>query len=115
MILTMSLIQYFSFAAEKNFATTQAAKLSKELPPDFMLKLGKTYTVNKITRLLERVNVSAVEYQKSTSIGFIKRAVLANSYKWELKKHGYPDEFVDMATECLVVDLLKARTALRGK
>ena len=111
----MSISRYFSFSPEKIFARELAIRLAKELPPAFMEKSGKVLSVNKITRLLERTNQAAVDYQEEFDIGFIKRAVLASTFKWELKNMNYPDEFVDMATECLVVDLSKARSVIRKK
>lgn len=99
----MSLSSYFGFAAEKAFAKTIAGQLFKELPANLIEKRQKLMSVNKVTRMLERGYRQAAEYRREKRIGFIKRAVLANAYKWELKQHGYPDEFVDMATEGLVV------------
>ena len=111
----MSISRYLSLSPERIFAKELAIQLSKELPPAFMEKSSKVLSVNKITRLLERTNQAAVDYQKEFDIGFIKRAVLANAFKWELKNMNYPDEFVDMATECLVVDLSKAKSVTRKK
>ena len=39
------------------------------------------------------------------------RARLANHFKWCLKTEGYAEDFVDMATEALVMELAKAARA----
>ncbi|RZI83569.1 MAG: hypothetical protein EOP38_12125 [Rubrivivax sp.] len=102
----MKLFNLFSSAGEKEFAKELVKQLTREISPTLMEK-RKALSVNKITRLLERTYQMATAYQKDHRLGVIKRAVLANSFKWELKSNGYPDEFVDMATEGLVVTLSK--------
>lgn len=103
----MKIINYFSHAAEKELAKSLSLQLIKEIPPNLIEKRLKLLSVNKVTKLLERVYKVAYEYQTTHRTGFIKRAVLANSFKWELKTHGYTDEFVEMATEGLIVSLTK--------
>lgn len=104
----MSILRFFSHAAEKEFADQLVERLTKELPPRLMAEHNKVLSVNKITRLLERSGQLASVYQTEHGLGFIKRAVLANHFKWTLKNSGYPDDFVDVATESIVVALSKA-------
>lgn len=104
----MKLIRFFSHSDVKAFGRDLAQKLSKEIPPVLMENRRKVLSVNKITRLLENIYQTASDYQRDHRIGFIKRAVLVNNFKWELKNGKYPDDFVDMATEGLVVGLSKA-------
>jgi hypothetical protein len=104
-----------STANEKALARQLAEGVGREIPPSVMVDRSKTLSVNKITRLLERSFEQAAAYQREHRLGFYKRAVLANSLKWELKDAGYPDDFVDIAVEGLVVALSKAtRTAAPG-
>lgn len=100
------LFNFFNFSAEKVLAHDLAIGLQKDLPPMLMEKQRKVLSVNKVTRLLEKTYQVAQDYQKDKKIGFIKRAILANSFKWELKSLGYPDDFIDMATEGLVMILM---------
>lgn len=104
----MNLRGYFSNSTEKSLATRLAAELLKELPPQVIEKRLKLLSVNKVTKLLERVYRIAADHQREARIGFIKRAVLANAFKWELKNHNYPEAFIEMATEGLVVAMSKA-------
>jgi hypothetical protein len=96
---------WISAAREKAFAVELAEGLVKELPPALMDTRRGVLSVNKVTRLLERTYRSAALYQEKHRIGGFKRAILANSFKWELKNRSYPDDFVDVATEGLVVEL----------
>lgn len=98
------------FSRETGFARELVAALSKELPAGLMETRRKALSVNKITRQLERTYQRAVAYQAEHRIGFIRRAALANAFRWELKENGFPDDFIDVATEGLVVELSKARS-----
>ena len=102
------MFKIFSSASERAFAAEVAGRLEKDVPPGQMLTNMKGMSVNKITRMLERTYQASAAYQRENRLGVIKRAVLANSFKWELKNRGYPDEFVDVATEGLVMELTKA-------
>jgi hypothetical protein len=104
----MSILNIFSSASEKAFAKEMIARLVKEIPPALMESRRKVLSVNKVTRLLERTFQMAAEYQQEHKSGFVKRAVLANCFKWELKGANYPEDFVNLATEGLIVTLSKA-------
>ena len=95
-------------AQEKAFARELVQRLVKELPPHLMESRRQVLSINKITRLLEKTYQSAGAYRREHGIGFIRRAVLANTFKWELKSSGYPDDFIDVATEGLVVEISKS-------
>lgn len=102
------MFKFLSSAPEKAFAGELAARLEKDVPPGQMLANMKSMSVNKITRMLERTYQSVANYQREHRLGMFKRAALANAFKWELKSRGYPEEFVDLATEGLVMELMKA-------
>lgn len=104
----------FNFSAEKTLAHDLVVDLKKDLPPTLMEKQRKVLSVNKITRLLEKTYQVAREHQNSQGMGFIKRSILANSFKWELKNLGYPEDFIDMATEGLVMELMR-KDSISGK
>lgn len=99
----------FDYSAEKMLACDLAVSLQKDLPPSLMEKQRKVLSVNKVTRLLEKTYQIAQKHQTRQKMGFIKRAVLANSFKWELKNLGYPEDFIDMVTEGLVMELTKKK------
>lgn len=100
-------LKIFNYSAEKALAHDLAIDLQKNIPPALMEKQKKVISVNKITRLLENIYQIAKDHQRAQKMGFIKRAVLANSFKWELKNIGYPEDFIDMATEGLVMEIMK--------
>lgn len=99
----------FSTQAEKALANRLADQLAKSLPPNMIESRRKILSVNKVTRLLEQAYQVAAEHQAQAKMGWIKRAVLANTFRWELKDRGYPADFVSMAVEGLVISLTNAR------
>lgn len=104
----MSIFSFLNFSSEKNFALDLVQQIVRDLPPSAMSQQRKVLSVNKITKLLERGYQLATVYQNEHRIGFVKRAVLVNDFKWGMKGKGYPDDFIDVATEGLVVALSKA-------
>lgn len=101
------MFKLLSTASEKACASTLVAKLKSSLPPTSVEIGRKGATVNRITRLLERIYESAAAYQSERRLGFFRRAALANHFKWELRNQGYPQEFAEVATEGLVMELSK--------
>jgi hypothetical protein len=98
----------FGLSRDGEFATQLVALLVKELPPVLMSERRTVLSVNKVTRQLEKSMQAAVQYQRENRLGFIRRAFLVNGFRWGLKNSGYPDDFVNVATEGLVVELSKA-------
>lgn len=101
----MGLLDFFNTDAEKALAKTLADSLAKKLPAAMMVNRRQVLSANKISRLLEQAFETAKEHQTKHRMGFIKRAVLANSLKWELGEKGYPLDFINVATEGLIVEL----------
>jgi hypothetical protein len=97
----------FGPSRDSAFAKDLVARLTKELPPALMETRRKVLSVNKVTRQLEKTFQAAADYQRENRLGFIRRAFLANGFRWALKSSGYPDDFIDVAVEGLVVELSK--------
>ena len=98
----------FGFAREKSFARDLVNRLAKELPAELVPGGRQPASVNKITRQLEKTYKSAALYQSAHQIGFVRRAVLANAFRWGLAEVGYPQEFINIAVEGLVVEFSRA-------
>lgn len=105
----MNFLNFITRASEKTFVSGQIEQLVKDLPPMLIAGGRGKVSVNKITRHLERVYTAASDFKDERHIGFVGRAVMANTFKWGLKEASYPDDFVDMATEGLVVALSKLK------
>lgn len=103
----MSLLNFVTRSIEKEFASTLIQKLAKDLPPALISEGRGKVTVNKITRCLEQAYADAKGFKADRRLGVVGRAVVANAFKWGLTEAGYPEEFVRMATEGLIVALSK--------
>lgn len=80
-------------------ANSIAAQVSVRLLRDNRQALS----VNKITRVLEKTFLQASAYQAAQRMGFLRRSLFANAFQWALKEQAYPQDFVVMATEGLLV------------
>lgn len=90
----------------KALAQTMANMIKKNMEPAAFGKDSKLLSTNKVVRMLEGCYALAVKYKETEKIGFMKSAKLANAFKWELRQMGYPDEFVDLATEGLIMAMM---------
>ena len=97
----------FDHDAEKTLAKQLVEQILKNLSPKLMSERRQVLSAKKISRLLEQAYAIAKDYQVAHGLGMAKRAILANSFRWELKSCGYPDDFINVATEGLVVELSK--------
>jgi hypothetical protein len=93
------------------FAKTLAESVAKRYPPALDKANERKVSVNRITKVLEDTFSKAVEFDRASKLGLYKRARLGNSFKWELKELGYSPQFVDVATEGLVVYLTRKEEA----
>ncbi len=102
------MLRFFGrISQDKEFAIKLVQKLAQDVPPITLSSGGKAVSVNRVTRLLERTFSAAYAYQVEHGMGFVRRAIFANTFNWELKSVKYSDEFSKIATEGLVVALSK--------
>lgn len=93
----------------KEFAVGLAAQLAKRYPPALDSQPGKRPSVNRLTRITEDACVKAVEFHDSRRLGWFSRARLGNHFRWALTELGYTKEFVDFATEAVIVHISRKR------
>lgn len=87
------------------FAKGLAADVAKRYPPALDQDASKRPSVNRMTRIVEDVCAKAVEFQAESRLGWLGKAKLGNAFRWELANLGYSKEFVDLATEAVVVHI----------
>lgn len=105
--MTNFVTRLFNHNAEKALAKDISAQIVKNLSPKLMNERRQVLSANKISRLLEQSYEIAKAYQSTHKLGTVKRAVLANTFRWELKSAGYPEDFINVATEGLIIELGK--------
>lgn len=99
------------FSAEQALAARLAAHVEKNLPAKLMDDKRHILSANKITRVLEQAFEQAVDHKTKFQPSFFRRAVLANKLKWELRSKGFPDDFISVMTESVIVALSRKPTA----
>lgn len=97
------------------FAKDLAGRLAKRYPPELDKQPGKRPSVNRLTRIMEDTCAAAVEFREQNKLGWLGKARLGNAFRWELDEAGYSAEFVEFATEAVVVHLARKTPAPAAK
>lgn len=93
----------------KDFALDLANQLAKRYPPALDSQPAKRPSVNRLTRITEDACAKAVEFHAAQKLGWLGKARLGNHFRWALSELGYSKEFVDFATEAVVVHISRKR------
>jgi hypothetical protein len=104
------LSNWFGRAPVEAFAKSLVEDIAKRYPPALDQQPGKRPSVNRLTRIIEDVCKKALEFQSEHSLGVVGKAKLGNEFRWQLAALGYQKDFVDMATEAVVVHLSRGAT-----
>lgn len=108
----MGILSAFSpNTAAKEFARSLAQDIGKRYPPALDQQEGKRPSVNRLTRIMEDACEKAVDFQREHKLGWLGKAQLSNSFRWELTEMGYQKDFVDFATEAVVVHISRKPAA----
>lgn len=94
-----------SRAPVAEFAKSLAEDIAKRYPPALESQPGKRPSVNRLTRIIEDVCDKAVAFNKEQSLGWLGKAKLGNAFRWELAEMGYRKDFVEFATEAVIVQM----------
>jgi hypothetical protein len=97
------------------FAKRLAEDVAKRYPPALDQEPGKRPSINRLTRIVEDVCVKAVEFQAESRLGWLGKAKLGNAFRWELNNLGYRKDFVDLATEAVVVHISRGTSTAASK
>lgn len=87
------------------FAKSLASDIAKRYPPHLDQQAGKRPSVNRLTRIMEDACKKAQGYREEHPLGWLGKARLGNAFSWELRELGYQKDFVDFATEAVIVQL----------
>ena len=93
----------FNFQHDKAQASEIAGAIAAQISVKLLRENRQALSVNKITRVLEKTFLQASAYQAAQRMGFLRRSLFANAFQWALKEQAYPQDFVVMATEGLLV------------
>lgn len=91
------------------FAKSLAEDIAKRYPPALEGQEGKRPSVNRLTRIIEDVCAKALAFKEEQSLGWLAKAKLGNSFRWQLTEMGYKKDFVEFSTEAVIVHLSRGK------
>jgi hypothetical protein len=94
-----------SSAQVDEFAKSLARELARDYPPALDKEGDKASWERKLALVLQGIFGRAREFRVEHKLGLYKKARLANTFRWELKEIGYNPQFVEKATEGLVIQI----------
>lgn len=99
----MALIGTASSKDVDAFATGLAQDLAKRYPPALDTGSERKISQKRLTTILEDTFTRAIEFKRQHKLGVYKKARLGNTFRWELQEMGYTEQFIEVATEGLIV------------
>ncbi len=90
------------------FAKVLAQDIAKRYPPAIANNPERTVSAKRLTSILEDIFTRAYDFKHEQKLGIYGKAKLGKTFKWELKEMGYNEQFIELATEGLVVYLTRA-------
>lgn len=111
----MKLLQRLTSSEVDQFAKGLAQEIAKKYPPALDQAKEKKVSHNRISRILEEAYAKAIAFHREKRLGVYRKAKLGNTFRWELTELGYSKEFVELATEGLVVYVARGDTAAQDK
>jgi hypothetical protein len=99
----------------EEFAKRLAEDVAKRYPPALDQEAAKRPSINRMTRIIEDVCTKAVQFQAESRLGWLGKARLGNAFRWELSSLGYQKDFVDLATEAVVIHISRKPSAAASK
>ena len=88
------------------FAKGLARELSEQCPPRGH-PAHSSVTPKKLASVLEQIGGKAQSYRQQHKLGLYKKARLGNTFRWELANLGYDKNFVEEATQRLILHIAR--------
>lgn len=99
----MALFGSVSSKQVDEFAKGLVQELAKRYPPALDAGGARRLSQKRLTEILEGTYGKAVEFKERHKLGVYKKARLGNTFRWALEDLGYSKNFIETATEGLVV------------
>jgi len=106
----MGLFDLFSSKEVDQFAKSLTEELLRRYPPSMESGQERRISPKGLSNILESIYQKAIEFKSGNKLGLMKTAKLSNTFRWELKELGYSENFIEVATEGLVVYLTRRST-----
>jgi hypothetical protein len=103
----MAIFDRFSSKDVDQFAKSLAVEISKRYPPSLDRAKEKKISQNRIAKVLEDAYSKAIQFKSERNFGVYRKARLGNTFRWELTELGYSKQFVELATEGMIVHITR--------
>jgi hypothetical protein len=103
----MKLLSWFLNPEVPETAAAIARSIVCRYPPSMDTAPVRRITPSRMEKILEDAYAKAIEFNSKNKMGWLSKARFGNAFRWELRDLGYTPEFVEMATEGLIVYLTK--------
>ncbi|HNG54740.1 MAG TPA: hypothetical protein PLR85_15240 [Nitrospira sp.] len=90
-----------------DFGAALASRLALLYPASLDSQQDRKISANRLANILEGLYTEAQMYRQMHKPGYLGLTRLSHAFKWKMIELGYSKEFIDMATEGLVVYLHK--------
>jgi hypothetical protein len=84
-------------------AETLSTELTRRYPPAMASGEGRKLSPQAVTNIVEAVIGKAINKSHEWQLGVVGKARLGNAMRWAMKEKGYPEAFVDLVVEALIV------------
>lgn len=101
------MLNFLSSKMSVEFGEKLANELAKQFPASLQNSGKSKISADRIAKILEKLYISAQTFRDTHGLGYFKKTRLCHAFKWRLIELEYRTEFVDMATEGLIVYLSK--------
>lgn len=79
------------------------SELSRRYPPSMATGQGRKLSPQAVTNILESALSKLVTQTQQFKLGWLGKARLANDLKWSLAEKGYPEKFIELFIEAVIV------------
>jgi hypothetical protein len=95
----------------EGFASQLVENIANRYPAQIDNDRSKRPSEARLTRIVEEVCDKAVAFKRERKLGWLGKARLGNALRWQLKEKGYQSDFIELATEALVVSLARSKVS----
>ena len=107
----MSIFDFGKRTIVDEFAVKLAEELAQRYPPELENAKPRKRNPQRLAKAFDATFNNAIDFQRENKLGIYGKARLGNTFKWELKRLGYPDDFIDLTTGSLVKFVASQRSA----
>lgn len=99
------MLSLFKFDDIDRFAKQLAIEFGQRMPVKVLTQANRKISPERVALIVETVIQKASEFSNMRKLGWLGKARLGMTFKWELKAAGYPEEMADILTKSVVIHI----------